>query len=104
MLWRDELRRAIEAIPDGEVDQGIGELEAGKARLYTRLLKPADDGDHRAADSADPYNLTVKDVAEMIGLKPGTCYNHRRALGGKKIGGAVRFSRRGVERYLAARR
>jgi hypothetical protein len=103
-MWRDELRRLIEAIPDGEVDQGIGELEAGKARLYTRLLKPAEEEDRRAAASADPYNLTVYDVGPMIGLKPKTCYNHRQELGGKRIGSRVRFSKRGVERYLAARR
>jgi excisionase family DNA binding protein len=102
-MWSDELRRLIEAIPATEIDQGIGELEAGKARLYTRLLKPAEDGDHRVS-GPELYNLTVYEVAQMVGLKPKTCYNHRQELGGKKIGASVRFSRRAVERYLAARR
>ena len=100
-MWRERLRELVASVPPDDLDAAIGELEAGKARLYARLLA---NGRPSEEVVSDPYNLTAEVVAEELGLTPKWCYSHRRELGGKRIGGCVRFSRRGLQRYLAARR
>ena len=74
------------------------ELYRGRLELELRLAEqsqPKPDGDGRA------YTLKVGDVMGRLNVSRGWVYDHREDLGGKKIGGHVRFSDNGLARYVA---
>ena len=49
-------------------------------------------------------SLTAEEVAQRLKAEPSWVYRHQRQLGGIKLDGILRFSRRGLETYLERRR
>lgn len=49
---------------------------------------------------ADDY-LTAEELARILKAEPSWVYRHARPLGGVKLDGLLRFSRRRLEAYLA---
>lgn len=78
------------------VVEGAAALQAGAmARLALIATVPV------SPLPADEH-LTVKQVAERLNAADvGWVYRHAKQLGGVKLGGILRFSRRRLEAYLA---
>jgi excisionase family DNA binding protein len=56
------------------------------------------------ASSADsPRLLDANEVAARLGVEKQFIYRHKQSLGAVRVGRAVRFPERAVERYLARR-
>ena len=49
----------------------------------------------------DDVLLTAKQAAEALAMSPDFVYRNWRLLGGRKLGGATRFSRAGLNDYAA---
>jgi len=77
------------------VVEGAAALQAG---AMARLALVA-----TAAVSPLPADeiLTAQQVAQRLNADPGWVYRHAKQLGGVKLDGILRFSRRRLEAYLA---
>ena len=84
----------LEAIPSLLVQLSALAMAAA-ARWATA---PTVGGRSSASDVSD--QLTAGEVAELLNAKAGWIYRHQQALGGTKLDGILRFSRRRVSAYL----
>lgn len=98
MSWRETLE-SLADLPDEELHEALGRLEAVKAALLTRLA-----GNGRQ-DSRNRNLLTAEQAAERLGVDTRWIYRHQNELGGVKLSDrALRFSEKSVERYIERRR
>ena len=108
MTWRETLDRLPDAVPPSEIEAAIGELERAKVGLFARLLRDGA-GEPRAPERPEPGPdrlLRAEEAAQRLGCSPRWVYDNARELPfTRRIGRrAVRFSERGLERYIAGRR
>jgi excisionase family DNA binding protein len=109
--WRQSIRAIAEAIPPDEMADAIGELEAAKAQLYARLLngrassEAQSTGQHAKGTEPDRL-LTVEEAAVLLGVTPRWLYRNADSLPFTRRLGArtLRFSEKGIQRYIANRR
>ncbi len=98
MSWRADLRQLVTGVADEELHDLVGELARANSVVRARLLPQRSSAPaHREPDTY----LSAEDVAECLGMSPKFVYANRDQLGGVKLGTAVRFSQRAVDRYLA---
>jgi hypothetical protein len=69
-------------------------LHAGALARLARVSSPAPPA------PADDY-LTAEEVGQFLKAEPSWVYRHARPLGGMKLDGILRFSRRRLDAYLA---
>lgn len=100
--WREELRALVEARPDSELPDVIGELARANAVAIQRLQRRNENGD-RPAPGPQKY-LTAREVHERYGVSTKWAYAHERELGAERFGRSVRFPEKKVRRYLEAHR
>ena len=99
--WRSALRALVERVPRDEIPDLIGELARAKALVETRLRAPAPT---TGATSDGDAILNVQEVADHIGMSSKWVYNHADELGGFKVGSALKFSARGIRKYITTQR
>ena len=105
-MWRETLKQIVDQTPDERLTDLAGELARAQAIVSVRLSgigAQAPDAGNVPAGNVDDY-LTAKQVAERLNVSVKFCYQHRSELGGRKVGGSVRFPERGIQRYLAGRK
>ena len=107
MSWRDDAEREILELTPGSsglVDAAAELarlLELARGQLARRTDAPADGG------RPEPDRLlTVDEAAGVLGVKPGWLYRnaHRLPFARKLSPKMLRFSERGLTRYLATQR
>jgi excisionase family DNA binding protein len=92
---------ALDAVPIEQVPALIAGLAAAQGQLAARLLARND-----AARVADPSDrlLTVEQAAGRIGMSSDWLYrNARRLPFTRRAGRSLRFSEKGVDRWIATR-
>jgi predicted DNA-binding transcriptional regulator AlpA len=105
MATLDDLRRAAELLPPGASltlsrESLLAALNGGgsngKVDISTEISTPAVDAERW---------LSAKDVAERLDVSPRYVYAHRRSFPFTKElpGGAIRFSERGLRRWMERR-
>ncbi len=109
--WRESIRAIQEAIPPDEMAEAIGELEAAKAQLYTRLVNGRASSEEQATrqqtKATEPDQLlTVEEAAKLLGVTPRWLYDKANSLPFTRRLGArtLRFSEQGIQRYIAKKR
>jgi excisionase family DNA binding protein len=102
MGWTDEAEREITVAPTSGLPDLAGSLARLQALVALRLSNGYPEA-YRDKPEPDAY-LTADEIAQRFGLSRKWVYAHRAELGGRKLGGRVRFPERAVRRYLAARR
>lgn len=105
--WNGELLAMLIADPEGiatlpkeRIPDAVGELERVKTALLARLYTSDGAPQQGGRPNLSQGYFTAKDVADLLNVSRKWVYAHRDELGGKKIGGAVRFPERAVRRYL----
>jgi len=99
-LVRDPAR--VWDLPPEAVPALIGELERLRATLWTRLVASRDAHDREALPK--DRLLTVEEAAQKLGLSRDYLYRHaKRFPFTVRLGSRLRFSERGVERYIRQR-
>lgn len=99
-----QLNRLAEELPPGEAPGFIGALEAVKARALARLLSPPLAGNGPPESSTQDRLLTVEEAARKLGMSEDWCYRQAKRLPfAVRIGRQLRFSERGIERYIRGR-
>jgi predicted DNA-binding transcriptional regulator AlpA len=91
--WIPRFREIVEAVPpDGYPDLAA---ECARAEMLMRRnmsLTPK-------PEPRDGW-IDATQAGEMLGMSRSWVYERRDELGGRKLGGAVRFSTRRIRRYL----
>ena len=73
--------------------------------IWARLTVPRPtEGKEEPREGIDERLLTAQEVAERLQTSRHWVYRHAGKLGGIKAGGKMRFTREGLERYLARNR
>lgn len=96
MRTTDDLRRAVEALPPG----------TGVTLTRELLLEALPDGTDDTTEPPDRL-LTVREAAERLGVSPKYVYAHQKSFPfARRLpgGNALRFSERGLERWMARKR
>ena len=100
--FQEALRRAEEAVGSLGTEalaEALGGAESLKARLWTRLYSEA-----APRPKDEDRLLDVKEAAGRLAVSPDTLYRRARELPFTvRIGGNVRFSVRGIARFLETR-
>ncbi|MBI4540064.1 MAG: helix-turn-helix domain-containing protein [Gemmatimonadetes bacterium] len=94
--------RALAELPRERVPDALAEIERIRAALWAKLMTPEARAGRNGGE-VDDY-LTAAEIARRFSVSTKFVYAHRAELGGRKIGGAVRFPERAVRRYIEARR
>ncbi len=101
------LEKAIMQAPLHEVPRHLGELERLKASLWARMMSPlaAHDGlSGTTRPTGGDQLLTVEEAAEKLGVSRDWLYRHSKKLAFTvRLGRHLRFSARGIERYIRQR-
>ena len=98
LSWRTQLEALIEAVPPDQVTDLLGELARHTACLNLSLNTHPQPAQPNGLDR----QLNCAEVADLLGVSRNWVYSHRRVLGGKKLGGSVRYPERSIRRYLAS--
>ncbi len=83
----------------------LGDLERLRAELWSRLLSGAGPAGGPRIPAEDDHLLTVKQASQKLGVSPDWLYRQASKLpftvrlGGRRL----RFSIRGIQRYIRAR-
>lgn len=98
----DEMRRAVEVLPDSAtLLLSVGELRAA----LTAAAPPADVSAKPNDDRPREEWLTTEQVAAKLNVTPRWVYGRREQLGGVRVSHrCIRFSPRAVERFLQRHR
>ena len=87
------------SVPFDQIPAAIGELEKAKAVLWARLAAPA-----RTNGGGDDRLLTVDEAADRLGVTRDWLRRRPELPFVLKLSeGVVRYSSRGIERWIAAR-
>ena len=98
-----EPQRVAELLPE-TVRSLMAHCAALQSALAARLLSVDANGNGQPELSPEDRLLTVKQAAEKLGLSRDYIYRHAKALPFTvRIGRQVRFSNKGIERYLRQR-
>ncbi len=92
----DDLRRAVEGLPPG----------AGITLTREQLLEALPSSDADTTEAPDRL-LTAREAAERLGVSPKYIYAHQKSFPFTRRlpgGNALRFSARGLERWLSRKR
>jgi hypothetical protein len=98
---RTDIQSVLEAVQQmapGDLPEVIGELESVKAAAWARLTAP------QAAEATPGPDelLGIAEAARRLGRSTDYLYRHARTYPfARRDGRAVRFSARGIERYIA---
>ncbi|MDP2578209.1 MAG: helix-turn-helix domain-containing protein, partial [Candidatus Palauibacterales bacterium] len=84
--------------PD-QLPELLGQLAYHQARINLSLNSPPKPAPTNALDR----QLTAHEVSELLSLSEKWVYAHRTLLGGRKLGGSVRYSECAIRRFLASR-
>ena len=100
--------RVAEIAPE-RVGEVLAEVEALRARLWGRLMQPvspAGDGDDPAQGKSGDRLLTVAEAAEVLAVDQRWMYRHADQLPFTRrlSPRALRFSERGLRRWMETRR
>ena len=96
---------SLKRIPRECIPEALGELERARMVLWVRLTVPRPaEGKEDPREGIDERLLTAQEVAERLQASRHWVYRHAGKLGGIKAGGKMRFTREGLERYLARNR
>ena len=80
-------------------------LAALQGAVAARLAWVSGPGTRSTADATcDDDTMTAEEVGALLKAKVGWVYRHRMQLGGEKLDGLVRFSRRRVLAYVERQR
>lgn len=103
-LTLGELKQAITELSPAEIPHVLAELEELRAATWARLLVAAANGqDHPGVKKADEL-VDVQEAAHRLQVSPDYLYRHSKQLPFTvRIGRRVRFSARGIERYIERR-
>ncbi len=99
----DTLERALEAIPPEELPLLIGELARLQAEASVRLTSGAANGRRDRTPEAPDVLLGVEEAARRLGSSPDYLYRSKDLPFRVRIGRRVRFSAKGIERYIRQR-
>ena len=96
---------AAECLPE-DAPALIGELQRMQATVQARMISALAHPDgHPEASAAADRLLTVKEAAQRLGVSADWLYRHARTLPFVvRLGAGLRFSARGIERYIRQRR
>ena len=98
MSWRAQLEAIIQAVPSDQLCDLAGELAKYQARIILSLNSPP----QPAQSDGLSRQLTAAEVSQILSVSKNWVYQNRAKLGGKKLGGAVRYPERAVRKYLAS--
>ncbi len=89
------------SVPPDDIPAAIGELERAKAVLWARLTTPT----CPTTGSGEDRLLTVEQAAERLSTSPDWLRRHGKELPFyvQLSEGQIRFSSRGIDRYIALR-
>jgi hypothetical protein len=90
---------AVDALDAPALVELLTQLGALKERARARLAVVSTSGPAVSPPSTDDY-LTAEAVAQLLKAEPSWVYRHARQLGGAKLDGILRFSRRRLDAYL----
>jgi predicted DNA-binding transcriptional regulator AlpA len=98
---RDELLSILQLahdLPPAQLPQFLGELETIRITALSRLTSQA--------PALEPDTLVDAETAsKRLGMSTAYLFRHADALAfARRIGRSVRFSSRGIDRYIAQRR
>ncbi len=99
----DTLARALEAIPPEELPLLIGELARLQAEASVRLTSGAANRRRDRTPEAPDVLLGVEEAARRLGSSPDYLYRSKDLPFRERIGRRVRFSAKGIERYIRQR-
>jgi len=92
--WTETLRAIVDSVPKDELHDLAAELARADVILRQRITAPP------ASPRAPDGWIDATEAGEMMGMSRSWCYEHREELGGRHIGGAVRYSVRRIRSYL----
>ena len=97
-LIREELQPALDAartLPSEELAAFLGELEIVRASAWVRLIRPT------PTEPSHDQLLDVDAAAARLSVSPDYLYhNHGRFPFTRRVGRNLRFSHRGIERFI----
>jgi hypothetical protein len=96
---------AIDALAPEALPSFLAHLAALQGAVAARLALVGSSGTRSTADAArDEDTMTPEEVGAFLKAKVAWVYRHRAQLGGEKLDGLVRFSRRRVLAYVERQR
>lgn len=101
----DALRELVAGAAQGDLPDLAGELARLLGAVLARTAAPVAPGAPRPAAEGSDVLLGVDEAAVRLGVAPSWLYRHAKALPfARKLGHrTLRFSARGVERWLRTR-
>lgn len=99
----DDLESFCDEIEPGEIPDALGRIERCRAALWTRMLTAGQAA--KGTDREPDRLLTAEEAAEVMRVSPDYLYRHADELPFtvRPTPGTLRFSERGIARYLRAR-
>ena len=101
------LEQAIAEVSPREAPRLLGDLERLKASLWARTMSPLATHDGLSGTTRPTGGdqlLTVEEAAEKLGVSRDWLYRHSKKLAFTvRLGRHLRFSARGIERYIRQR-
>ncbi len=94
-----DLRAGLQALAEALPIGAAVTVTLPREALLTLLGQEAP----RAAPTDSPRLLDADEVAARLGVKKQFIYHNKQSLGAVRVGRAVRFPERAVEKYLARR-
>lgn len=94
---------SIDALTAAQLVEALTQLGALTERARARMTILALQGSAPSQNDPDDL-LTAAQVAEQLNARPAWVYRHARQLGGQKLDGLMRFSRRRVLAYVDRQR
>ena len=95
--WTMAFRPLVDSVPPDEWIDAVAELARADVILRQRITAPP--ASPRAADEW----VDATEAGRLCGMSRSWCYESRELLGGRHIGGAVRFSTKRIRQYLEGR-
>ena len=104
MNWREELRAIVEHVPRDDVPDLIGELARAQAILTACSSHPPALPASPSGSGKRDRLLDVNEAAQRLSVNVRWLYDHKDLPFRLKLpGGLVRFSERGLERWISTR-
>ena len=104
MSWREELRAIVDSVPQDELPDLIGGLAREQAILTARPGRPLTPAAPNSGGGKRDRLLNVGEAAECLSVTERWLYDHKDLPFRLKLpGGLVRFSERGLERWISTR-